>query len=123
SIYSERRYRDMPQLADELECAGCDAPDILSHCRSPIHHARGCWVLDRLLGWPDMALSEMDWEASIEPLELLYFIRPMASARKLRLLACACCRRGWDEFRTDCARHAVEVAEAYADGKASQTDL
>src|SRR5262249_52769733 len=115
-IYSERRYRDMPRLAEELERAGCREPDILSHCRSALDHARGCWVLDKLLGWPDMALNEVNWEASIEPFELLYFIRPMVSARKLRLLACACCRLVWDEFRTDCARHAVSVAENYADG-------
>jgi hypothetical protein len=41
----------MAVLADALEDAGCDNPDILSHCRQPdgIHY-RGCWVLDLILG-------------------------------------------------------------------------
>jgi hypothetical protein len=37
-------------LADALEDAGCDNPDVLDHLRGPGPHARGCWVLDRLLG-------------------------------------------------------------------------
>lgn len=49
-IYDERRFKDMPILADALEDAGCDHPDILSHCRQPGEHARGCWLVDCLLG-------------------------------------------------------------------------
>jgi hypothetical protein len=36
-------------LADALEDAGCTDPDILSHCRGPGPHVRGCWVVDLLL--------------------------------------------------------------------------
>jgi anti-anti-sigma factor len=39
----------MPILADALEDAGCTNLDILSHCRGPGAHRRGCWVLDTLL--------------------------------------------------------------------------
>jgi len=37
-------------LADALEEAGCDNPDLLGHLRGPGPHARGCWALDLLLG-------------------------------------------------------------------------
>jgi hypothetical protein len=37
-------------LADALEEAGCDRPELLRHCRSHQPHWRGCWVVDRLLG-------------------------------------------------------------------------
>jgi hypothetical protein len=49
-IYDERRYGDLPILADALEDAGCTDVDILTHCRSGGEHVRGCWVIDLLLG-------------------------------------------------------------------------
>jgi hypothetical protein len=49
-MYDTRDFSDMPVLADALEEAGCDNPDILNHCRSGGEHVRGCWVLDLLLG-------------------------------------------------------------------------
>jgi hypothetical protein len=50
AIYDERRFSDLPVLADALEEAGCDNPNILGHCRGPGEHYRGCWVVDLLLG-------------------------------------------------------------------------
>ena len=50
SMYDERRFGDLPLLADALEEAGCDNRDILDHCRSGGEHVRGCWVVDLLLG-------------------------------------------------------------------------
>jgi hypothetical protein len=50
AIYEERRFHDLPVLADALEEAGCDNADILAHCRQPGEHVRGCWVVDLLLG-------------------------------------------------------------------------
>jgi hypothetical protein len=50
AIYDERRFADLPILADALEDAGCDNADILDHCRRPGEHVRGCWVVDALLG-------------------------------------------------------------------------
>jgi hypothetical protein len=50
AIYDDRCFEDMPILADALEDAGCTNTDILAHCRGPGPHARGCWVLDLLLG-------------------------------------------------------------------------
>jgi len=48
-IYDERRFEDMPILADALEEAGCTNGDVLSHCRAPGEHVRGCWVVDLVL--------------------------------------------------------------------------
>jgi hypothetical protein len=50
SIYDEHRLADLLILADALEEAGCDNPEVLAHCRGPGPHLRGCWVLDLLLG-------------------------------------------------------------------------
>ena len=49
-IYDDRAFNRLPLLADALEDAGCDDADILSHCRTPGEHVRGCWVVDLLLG-------------------------------------------------------------------------
>lgn len=48
--YDERRFEDLPILADALEDAGCDNAEILSHCRGSGPHARSCWVIDLILG-------------------------------------------------------------------------
>ena len=49
-IYDDRAVGRLPILADALEEAGCDNADILTHCRQPGPHVRGCWVVDLLLG-------------------------------------------------------------------------
>ena len=50
AIYDDRSFERMPELADTLAEAGCSNPDILSHCRGPEPHVRGCWVVDLVLG-------------------------------------------------------------------------
>ncbi|MGF1579533.1 MAG: hypothetical protein ACFCD0_09235 [Gemmataceae bacterium] len=49
-IYQEKEFLRMPILGDALEEAGCINDEILDHCRRPRYHARGCWVLDAILG-------------------------------------------------------------------------
>jgi hypothetical protein len=49
-MYDSRDFTDMPVMADALEEAGCTDQDILSHCRGPGPHVRGCWVVDLILG-------------------------------------------------------------------------
>ena len=50
-IYNEKAFDRMPILADALQDAGCDNPDVLNHCRDTNQvHVRGCWVLDLVLG-------------------------------------------------------------------------
>lgn len=51
ALAAERAFDRLPILADALEEAGCDHPDVLAHCRDPHQpHARGCWVVDLVLG-------------------------------------------------------------------------
>src|SRR5262249_25769165 len=55
---------------------------------------------------------------------MIDFLRArQGNQRRLRLFACACCRRVWDLLRPDAARKAVELAEAYADGAVPQAEL
>jgi hypothetical protein len=49
-IYEERAFDQLLILADALEEAGCPNEDLLSHCRQPGEHIRGCWALDVVLG-------------------------------------------------------------------------
>ncbi|MDB5309671.1 MAG: hypothetical protein JWO38_3873 [Gemmataceae bacterium] len=48
--YEGHQFDRLPVLADALEKAGCTDRAMLRHCREPGLHARGCWVLDRVLG-------------------------------------------------------------------------
>jgi hypothetical protein len=50
AIYDEHAFDRLPILADALEEAGCDDAEVLAHCRGGGEHARGCWVVDWLLG-------------------------------------------------------------------------
>jgi len=50
AIYDDRAFDRLPVLADALEEAGCTDAAILDHCRGPVPHVRGCWVVDLLLG-------------------------------------------------------------------------
>ncbi len=49
-IYDDRAFDRLPILADALQDAGCDNADVLNHCRDNGPHARGCWVVDLVLG-------------------------------------------------------------------------
>jgi Imm-5 like putative immunity protein len=49
-MYDERDFAALPVLADALQDAGCEHPDVLEHCRGGGEHVRGCWVVDLVLG-------------------------------------------------------------------------
>jgi len=49
-IYESRDFSAMPILADALQDADCNDKRVLNHCRAVTLHARGCWVLDAILG-------------------------------------------------------------------------
>ncbi|QJW97303.1 hypothetical protein [Frigoriglobus tundricola] len=49
-MYDSRNFSLMPILADALQDAGCDNPDILNHCRQSGEHVRGCWMVDLIMG-------------------------------------------------------------------------
>jgi len=57
-IYDRCGFEDMPILADALEEAGCDDGRVLRHCRAGGRHARGCWVLDGVLGTPRPRIND-----------------------------------------------------------------
>ncbi len=50
AINAGRTFGDMPVLADALEEAGCEDAQVVGHCRGAGPHARGCWVIDLVLG-------------------------------------------------------------------------
>jgi hypothetical protein len=51
AAYIDRNFDLMHILADALLDAGCTDEAVLDHCRSSKPHARGCWVLDSILGY------------------------------------------------------------------------
>src|SRR5207237_4668586 len=50
TIFQERAFAGLPELAKALEEAGCQSSELLQHCRDKKEHARGCWALDFVLG-------------------------------------------------------------------------
>jgi hypothetical protein len=70
-------------------------------------------------------ITESEWLAEGEPGHLTEAVvaRGWVSDRKLRLWACACCRRIWYLLVDERSRIAVEVAERFADGEATKAEL
>src|SRR5262249_19761407 len=76
AIDDEEAFDRMPQLAEQLLKAGCKDERVLKHCRKTGAHVRGCWVVDALLGRPELeAQAEVTWDftwehPTIDPLKL-----------------------------------------------------
>lgn len=128
TIYDEHRFMEMPRLAELLEDAGCRDERLLTHLRSPSPHFRGCWALDAVLGngQGKAVLTEAEWRAETNPgylLRIWTYLRDAPSPRKHRLLSCACCRIAPQLLSEPPLRHALEVAEAFADGRSGADEL
>src|SRR4051794_3858496 len=67
-------------------------------------------------------MNEREWLDGTDPHPMLEFLAEKACDRKLRLLACACCRRIWGLLTDEQTRKKVEVAERYADGRATEEE-
>jgi hypothetical protein len=63
-------------------------------------------------------MNEASWLACENPGPMLVWLRGRASARKVRLFACACCRRVGHLTRDRRVGDALDVAERFADGRA-----
>jgi hypothetical protein len=68
-------------------------------------------------------MTEAEWRTCTSPEAILNFLTSKASPRKLRLYAIGCCRRIWRELADDRCLYAVEVAQRFVDGRASEADL
>jgi hypothetical protein len=71
------------------------------------------------------AMTEQEWLQGTDPDPMLSYLaeRQDASDRQLRLLVVGYARRHWDALEDSCSRIAIEIAERYADGKASAREL
>jgi hypothetical protein len=68
-------------------------------------------------------VTEAEWLSCTDPGPMLEFLRGKARERKLRLFACACCRRVWPRLGDGRSTRAVRVAERYADGLVGPDEL
>src|SRR5437763_1046089 len=58
-------------------------------------------------------MTELEW---LECRDVARLAVQLEDRRKLRLFACACCRRMRAVMREEKCRHAIDVSEAFADG-------
>jgi hypothetical protein len=67
-------------------------------------------------------MMEQEWLQATDPQPMLTFCWEKASKRKQRLLAASFCCHTWD-LLSEWGRRAVEVAEHFADGQATDQEL
>jgi hypothetical protein len=68
-------------------------------------------------------VTEAEWLNTENQLDQLKYVRGKASERKLRLFACAVVRCAWKWLIRKRNRQAVETAERFADGLATEAEL
>jgi hypothetical protein len=66
-------------------------------------------------------MTEQEWLACTDPDAMRRLLPDPPTDRKLRLFACACCRKFWDQLED--GTELVRVAERFADGLASEDEL
>jgi mannitol/fructose-specific phosphotransferase system IIA component (Ntr-type) len=70
----------------------------------------------------DGRMTRREWQTCGDPAAMLYHLGDRLSPRKRQLFACACVRRVWHLVAQPVCQWAVEVAERYADGLASEEE-
>jgi hypothetical protein len=68
-------------------------------------------------------VNESEWLGCTDPTPMLEFLANRASHRKMRLFAVACCRRTCHLLPDERHRKAVDVAERFSDGQATDGEL
>jgi hypothetical protein len=70
-------------------------------------------------------MTESEWMACTDAQRMLVFLQSagLASDRRLRLFAFACCRRIWTLLPSEACREAVRAAERHLDGLATFEEL
>jgi hypothetical protein len=68
-------------------------------------------------------MTEAEWLACTDPNPMLEFLLGKGGERKLRLFACACCRRVWHLLADPRSRAVVEALEGFVDGTLAQEVL
>jgi hypothetical protein len=102
--------------------AWCAYPEHTPKCTPP--QARACDQsgIRHAVAGEGEAMEEDEWLICTYPSPMLECL-PTPTARKERLFAVACCRRVWEYLPGASSKHAVEVAERYADGNATSEEL
>ena len=68
-------------------------------------------------------MTEAEWLTCSDPQQMLGFLGAIPTNRKLRLFACACCRRHADLLTGAHHRRVLAVAERLADGRSTPEEL
>ncbi len=68
-------------------------------------------------------MNESEWLECTEPFAMLEFLKGNISDRKLRLFACACCRRIWNFIADERSKNAVIAAESFAENSITALEL
>jgi hypothetical protein len=71
------------------------------------------WLQGVMIQRRKATMNEAQWLPGTSPVGMLQSLRGKISDRKLRLFACACCRRVWDLLPDDANRNLVVAAENY----------
>src|SRR5262245_16339714 len=72
----------------------------------------------------DDAMTEAEWTAITDPIEMVAWLQTTISDRKMRLWGIACCRHFyWQLLKDERLRHVIEMRERYVDNLANDEEL